>query len=173
MNGGTQVSRDRVINEMEKVFAGHCRQIEHTHNVLRYADEIMEGENLSADQRQFISMVVVLHDIGVIEAKRKHGSSAAPYQEKEGALIVTTILERLGCDPIDIQRASYIVGNHHTHSKIDGLDFQILWEADLLENLKSRDVRHDKASLKKVIDDNFKTVTGRKIAYSQYLGELP
>ena len=29
--------------------------------------------------------------------------------------------------------------NHHAPSKIDGLDFQIQWEADLLENLTVMD----------------------------------
>lgn len=32
-----------------------------------------------------------------------------------------------------------IIGNHHTPSKIDGPDFQIQWEADLLENLTVMD----------------------------------
>ena len=162
---------DRVIGEMKRVFEGYPRQIEHTFNVLRYADEIMDGEGVSVEQREFISTAVILHDIGVVEAKRKHGSSAAPYQEKEGAVIAAQILEQIGHSQGDVTRVRFIVGNHHTASKIDGLDFQILWEADLLENLKTRDVLNDKDELKKVIDNNFKTTTGRSMAYMQYLNE--
>ena len=39
----------------------------------------------------------------------------------------------------NIDRICFIIGNHHTPSKIDGLDFQIQWEADLLENLTVMD----------------------------------
>lgn len=164
--------KDRVIEEMKQVFEGFPLQIQHTFNVLKYADEIMAGENVSEVQREFISIVVVLHDIGVIEAKRKHGSSAAPYQEKEGAIIAAQILEKIGYSETNSERICYIVGNHHTSSKIDGLDFQILWEADLLENLKTRDVINDRDKLKEVIDKNFKTTTGRNMAYKQYLSQV-
>lgn len=164
--------KDRVIEEMKQVFEGFPLQIQHTFNVLKYADEIMAGENVSEVQREFISIVVVLHDIGVIEAKRKHGSSAAPYQEKEGAIIAAQILEKIGYSETNSERICYIVGNHHTSSKVDGLDFQILWEADLLENLKTRDVINDRDKLKEVIDKNFKTTTGRNMAYKQYLSQV-
>ncbi len=163
--------RDRVIDEMEKVFEGFPRRISHTLNVLEYADQIMEGERVSTEQREFISIVVILHDIGVIEAERKHGSSAAPYQEEEGARVATEILERMGCGQIDNERVRFIVGNHHTSSKIDGLDFQILWEADLLENLKARDILDDEDELKRVIDENFTTPTGKNLAYRKYLSK--
>ena len=163
--------RDRVIDEMKRVFEGFPKRIDHTFNVLGYADEIMEGERVSTEQREFISVVVILHDIGVIEAERKHGSSAAPYQEEEGARVATEILERMESGQIDNERVSYIVGNHHTSSKIDGLDFQILWEADLLENLKTRDVMNDEDELKRVIDENFTTPTGKDLAYRKYLSK--
>jgi len=158
-----------VLEEMKKVFKDHPSQIEHTFNVLDYANNIMEGEQVEADDREFISIVVILHDIGVIAAIRKHGSSDAPYQEKEGAVVARKILEKVGHNPNTIDRVCYIVGNHHTFSKIDGIDFQILWEADLLENLKTRDVIKNKEKLKEVIDKNFKTSTGKKLAYTQYL----
>lgn len=163
--------RDRVIDEMKKVFRGFPRRIDHTLNVLAYAEEIMEGENVGDEQREFISIVAILHDIGVIEAERKHGSSAAPYQEAEGAIVARGILQRLGFDEVDAERVRYIVGNHHTSSKIDGLDFQILWEADLLENLKNREVIKDKEGLQRVIDENFRTSTGKNLAYREYLNE--
>jgi hypothetical protein len=53
------------------------------------------------------------------------------------------------------------VGNHHTPSKIDGIDFQIQWEADLLDNL---DYMKEKPAAKKLIVENFKTQIGRRLA---------
>lgn len=69
----------------------------------------------------------------------------------------------------NIDRICFIVGNHHTPSKIDGLDFQIQWEADLLENLTIMDKEKEQEKIKKCIDDNFKTVTGKKIAYERLI----
>ena len=48
------------------------------------------------------------------------------------------ILKKVGYNK-NIDRICFIIGNHHTPSKIDGLDFQIQWEADLLENLTVMD----------------------------------
>jgi hypothetical protein len=43
----------------------------------------------------------------------------------------------------------FIVGNHHTPEKIDSLDFQILREADLIENIQvMEDVIRDAKQLK-------------------------
>ncbi|TCQ01661.1 hypothetical protein [Serpentinicella alkaliphila] len=85
----------------------------------------------------FISIEAILHDIGAVEVLKKYGSLDAQYQEKEGEILAKKILSDLGYSPERTVRACYIVGNHHTSSKIDGLDFQIVWEADYLENLKS------------------------------------
>lgn len=57
----------------------------------------------------------------------------------------------------------------HTFSKIDGVDFQIQWEADLLVNLETRPVRSDREKLKAAIEGNFKTTTGKTLACERYL----
>ena len=45
------------------------------------------------------------------------------------------MLGRLHFDEKIIRRVSYLVGHHHTYDQIDGLDYQILVEADFLVNL--------------------------------------
>jgi hypothetical protein len=65
----------------------------------------------------------------------------------------------------------YIVGHHHTISSIDGLDFQIQWEADLLVNLERMEIRDDKPRLEKFIKENFKTGTGNKIALENFMSQ--
>ena len=69
----------------------------------------------------------------------------------------------------NIDRICFIIGNHHTPSKIDGLDFQIQWEADLLENLTVMDKEKEQEKIKKCIDENFKTNTGKRIAYNRFI----
>ncbi|MDY4727836.1 MAG: phosphohydrolase, partial [Megasphaera elsdenii] len=44
------------------------------------------------------------------------------------------ILEELGADEKLIDRVCFLIAHHHTYDGIDGLDYQILLEADFLVN---------------------------------------
>ena len=158
----------KVIDEMKLVFKDIPYGVEHTLKVLKNAEDIMQDESISEVEKELISIATVLHDIGVMEAHNKYGSMEAAYQEKEGPYIARSILEKIGYPKDKIDRICYIVGNHHTPSKIDGLDFQILWEADLLENLAYMDVSKNHGMLNKYIDENFQTVIGRNKAYELF-----
>lgn len=160
---------EKAISEMKKVFNDASYGVEHTMKVLSYADEIMTGESLNEAQKELIRITTILHDIGALEAQKKYGSMEGPYQEKEGEILAKEILTHLGYDSQKTDRISFIVGNHHTPSKIDGIDFQIVWEADLLHNLEYMDVKNDKEKLIDLINANFKTATGRSIANKVFL----
>jgi hypothetical protein len=167
-----QLYKHKIIDEMKKVFCEAPFGVDHTLRVLKFAEEIMDGENIDNKQRELISMVAILHDIGAMEAQRKYGSMAAVYQEKEGPIVAREILEAIGYIPDAIDRICYIIGNHHTPSRIDGIDFQIQWEADLLDNLKYMDIKDDKEKLLNYIIENFKTTTGKKIAYREFINRV-
>lgn len=156
---------------MKRVFSEVPYGVEHTLRVLKYAEAIMDGENLDSNRRELITIVVILHDLGAIEAQKKYGSMDAVYQEKEGPVIVRKILNEMNYPPKAIDRICYIIGNHHTPSKIDGIDFQIQWEADMLDNLKHSDFGNGQDKILDYINKNFKTATGRKIASQELLGE--
>ena len=96
-----------------------------------------------------------------LKHKKKYGSIDGVYQEKEGPEVAKEILKKVGYNK-NIDRICFIIGNHHTPSKIDGLDFQIQWEADLLENLTVMDKEKEQEKIKKCIDENFKTNTGKR-----------
>lgn len=161
----------KALNEMKKIFSEVPYGVEHTLRVLKYAEDIMDGENLNSNRRELISIVVILHDIGAIEAQKKYGSMDAAYQEKEGPVIARKILNEMNYPPKAIDRICYIIGNHHTPSKIDGIDFQIQWEADMLDNLKHTNFGNGQDKMLDYINKNFKTATGRKIANRELLGE--
>ncbi|SCM82627.1 UTP:GlnB (Protein PII) uridylyltransferase [uncultured Sporomusa sp.] len=163
------MDKEILINEMKEIFHQVPYGIEHTLRVLGYAEEIMDGENVNEYQREISSIVAIFHDIGAIEAQRKYGSMEGTYQEKEGPPIARRILEELGCDSRIIDRCCFIIGNHHTPARIDGIDFQIQWEADLIDNLKYTDIQMDRETLGRYIDDNFKTGTAKKIAYRELM----
>ena len=127
-----------------------------------------KGENIGEEEKEFISIIAILHDIGAVEAQKKYGSIDGVYQEKEGPEVAKEILKKVGYNK-NIDRICFIIGNHHTPSKIDGLDFQIQWEADLLENLTVMDKEKEQEKIKKCIDENFKTNTGKRIAYNRFI----
>ncbi len=54
---------------------------------------------------------------------------------KEGPALAEQMLSELGFEKDVIERVSFLVGHHHTYTGIDGLDYQILVEADFLVNL--------------------------------------
>ena len=158
---------EKIIKAMKDIFKEIPFGIDHSLKVLQNAEEIMKGENVEAEEKELIRIVAILHDIGAVEAQKKYGSIDGVYQEKEGPAVARKILQRVGYNK-NIDRICFIIGNHHTPSKIDGLDFQIQWEADLLENLTVMDKEKEQEKIKKCINDNFKTATGKMIAYERF-----
>lgn len=159
---------DKAIKEMKMVFKDLPWAVEHTLHVLGFAQTIADSEGVTGDLRETTALAAVLHDIGFVEAERKHGSLAGPYQELEGPPVARDILTKIGVSEEISQRVCYIVGHHHTAPAIDGLDFQILWEADCVENMLDRLAEHDAAALLRIVEKNFKTGAGRRLASERF-----
>ncbi len=157
---------DRLIEEMKKVFGDDQRRITHALMVLERAQEILRGEK--ADPRVVLA-AAVLHDIGIREAEKRHGSSAPGYQELEGPPIAERIMKDLGLDPATIEHVTRIVGSHHSAKDIDTPEFRIIWDADRLVNLSDerREARGDSAWEK--TGSKFRTRTGKDIADRVFL----
>jgi hypothetical protein len=159
-----------VIEDMRAVFSSVPYGIDHTLKVLENARQIIKAEKTNWQSAVIIELSAVLHDIGAIEAQKKYGSMEGCFQEQEGPAIARNILEKYDYEPAIIDRVCFIVGNHHTLEKIDGMDFQILWEADLIENMQvMEDIIRDAEQLKRFISDNFKTESGKKLAFHKYM----
>lgn len=57
-----------------------------------------------------------------------------------------------------LDRVCYLIGHHHTYGQIDGMDYQILVEADFLVNLEEN--KNGKDSAEDVMKNIFVTKTG-------------
>lgn len=158
-----------VVEKMKDVFGSDQRRINHALKVLKFSEEIMQGENLTGDIKQIIIMTAILHDIGIHEAERKYNSNSGKYQELEGPPVARRIMESIGVEEGNVERVCYIIGGHHTASKNDGIDFQVIWEADLLVNIEEDGLDKNNPNLESIIRKNFKTAVGRKIAEELYL----
>ncbi len=55
--------KEKIIIEMKEVFKEIPFGIEHTLKVLKNAEDIMKGENIGEEEKEFISIIAILHDI--------------------------------------------------------------------------------------------------------------
>ena len=67
--------------------------------------------------------------------EQKYNSSAGHYQQLEGPPVAKKILDELGYPDDFVERVMYLIAHHHTYTNIDGMDYQILVEADFLVNI--------------------------------------
>lgn len=160
--------REKYIEELKRHFGTDQRRIDHALKVLAFAESIMKGEGVDEDMRKVVTITALLHDVGIKSAERKYNSSAGVYQEIEGPPIVAEIMSYQGESAEVIQRVSYIVGGHHTPSKNNGLDFQIIWEADLLVNIAEEGLDSNIDKLRDIVAKNYRTVTGTQIVNARY-----
>jgi len=155
----------KLLKELKEYFKDDIKRINHARNVMKFAEEIMEKEK--ADWHIVIP-ASILHDIGVKAAEAKYGSSKSCYQEKEGPPIARDILLRMGLKREDIDEICEIIANHHTPGKINTQNFKVLYDADLLVNLSDKLNSYDKKKLKDLINKDFLTRTGKKIAKKNF-----
>ena len=138
---------------------GNTKRINHFMKVFAYSQMIALGEKVDNETQELIEITALMHDIGIKISKEKYQSSAGPYQEKEGAILARKILEKLNYDFKKIDRICYIIGHHHTYDHIDGIDYQIIVEADFLVNLDENN--RDRETIEAVKNKIFQTKTGK------------
>lgn len=158
---------EKIKQEMILYFDGDVRRINHALKVQSFCATISNLEQMNENQQFIVNLSGILHDIGIKEAERKYNSSAGPYQEKEGPDIAKKILEKYNTDKDIINRVCYLIGNHHSYEKINGMDFQILVEADFLVNIFEDQINED--SINHIKDKYFKTGTGTNLLNKMYL----
>jgi len=156
----------RVINSMVIYFQNDVGRINHALKVYGFAHALAGMEGLSAEEKLVVDLAAVLHDIGIKEAERKYNSSAGKYQEIEGPPIAKGIMDECRVETEIANRVCYLIGNHHSYHKIDGLDFQILVEADFLVNIYEDEMSEN--AIESVRNKYFKTAGGIKLIETMY-----
>ncbi len=153
--------RSGLIEKMKCVFEADERRINHALRVLGYAEDIMQVHGGDA---VVIRAATVLHDIGIQEAERKHGSSAGRYQEIEGPPIARKIMEELGIETERVEHACRIIASHHSANDIDTLEFRTIWDADWIVNIPEVWLSKSGQELREAIEKTLRTETGRRLA---------
>ena len=145
----------KVIEAAIAYFENDIRRISHLLKVYGFAKAIGEKEQLDLFTMECLETAAVLHDIG--------------------PPVAAVILKKLEFPAPVTERVAYLIGHHHTYDKIEGMDYQILVEADFLVNINEDGLDSSKQgldSIRKIKENIFKTKTGTKILESIYLSKV-
>lgn len=152
---------DDLFMDMIAYYDGDPKRIQHFTKVHSYARLIGIGEELDDASLFILEAAAYTHDIGIRVAEEKYGRCDGKLQEQEGPIIAQKMLSQLGYENYIVERICFLIGHHHTYDNIDGLDYQILVEADFLVNLYEDDAGN--RAIDKAYKRIFKTETGKKI----------
>lgn len=158
---------EQLIDEMILFEKGSPKHVQHFLKVYEFAHIIALRERVSKEVCDLVEVASIVHDIGINISMEKYGSSKGSYQEIEGPPLARDMLTKLGYDSDFINRIAYLVGHHHTYTNIDGLDYQILVEADFLVNMYEENYQEDQ--VESVYNKIFKTSTGKHLCQMMFL----
>lgn len=158
-----ELFKNRVAIEMKHYFHKDFKRIGHAAKVSRYAEQIALKEK---GDMAVVLTAAYLHDIGIKEAERKYQSTAAIHQEELGPPIAGEILQRLGAPPKLIEEVCDIIGHHHHPRRNETINFKAAYDADKLVNIEESREKSplNQETLEKLIDKEFLTKTGKKLA---------
>lgn len=156
-----QAKLDQLFLKTLAFFHKNPAQVQHFMKVHGFAAKIGRLEELTDKEQFILEAAALVHDVGIPPAEQKYGSCNGKLQEQEGPPVATELLSSVGFPPEVTERVAYLVGHHHTYTDIDGMDYQILVEADFLVNLYDGNTPKEQieATGKKI----FKTQTGKAI----------
>lgn len=157
----------RILVKMIDYSAGNRKDIHHLMKVHSYARIIGKGEGLSEELQKITEIAAIVHDIACPLCRIKYGNTNGKYQEAEGPALTESFLADTGLTREEIARIAYLVGHHHTYEGVEGLDYQILLEADYLVN--ADESGYSRENILHMRDTVFQTKTGTALLESIYL----
>ncbi len=150
-----------IISRLVSFDRGDRRRVNHALKVTGYAMAIADGEGMQAAELRILEAAAVLHDIGILPAVAKYGTSSGKAQEELGPPEARKILQGLGWAEEDIRRVEFLIAHHHSYATDGGLLLQILFEADFLVNIDEGAFPNQSPA--DIRERFFRTPTGRKM----------
>lgn len=155
-----------VMNKMIDYNAPDIKRINHSLKVFSFTQALCLKEKVTSDIQLISGISGLLHDIGIHNAEKKYNSSAWNYQEQEGPAVAKELLTNISIEPEIKERCFFIISKHHSYKEIDGIDFQILVEADFFVNIDEDG--ENNTGTKVLAEDVFKTISGKKMLKKLY-----
>lgn len=126
---------EELIIKMTEFNAGDPKRIQHFLKVYEFAHVIGVKEGLDEATLRILDIASIMHDIGIRPSEQKYGRCDGKLQEQEGPAYARDMLAAFTeVSREEVERVCYLIAHHHTYENVDGLDYQILLEADFLVN---------------------------------------
>ena len=90
---------------------GVPERVHHFLKVYAFAKVIGESEGLDEREQEIVQIAALMHDVGIRPSLEKYGSSAGPYQEREGSALAREKLAGLEYDPELIERVCFLIAH--------------------------------------------------------------
>lgn len=150
-----------IMKKMITFSNGNIHDIDHFLHVWSYAKMIGELEQIDPATQYILEVAAITHDIACPLCREKYGNTNGKHQEEEGIPLATDFLSDTGMTKEQIERVAYLVGHHHTLKDIEGIDYQILIEADYIVN--AYESEYSKENIENFIEKVMKTDSGKRI----------
>ncbi len=124
--------KGRVAKLLIDYFGEDFRRINHALEVLKHAERIME--NREDYDYEVLVASALLHDIGIKKSEELLGYNNGKTQEEYGPPAAEKLLESIAFPHEKTKRVCEIIGNHHSPSRYDYVELEILKEADRIVN---------------------------------------
>ena len=156
------------IRKMIDFYEGNIHDIDHFLKVWALAKNIGEAEGLDDETQEILELAAVIHDIACPLCREKYGNTDGKHQEEESAPLVEAFCAGLPVETSKVWRVKWLVEHHHTYTNVNGLDYQILLEADFLVN--AGESGYSKEMIENARKNIFRTAAGTDLLKSMYLG---
>ena len=161
----------QLISSMIEYYRGDAKRIQHFIKVYNFASLLGRQEQLDEEALFILETAAIVHDIGIRICEKKYGVCDGKHQELEGPVEAEKLLNTLGNYTFEqILRVCWLVGHHHTYSNIDGMDYQLLVEADFLVNIYEDGFTDE--MIENVRNKIFRTQSGIRCLENMYLNKI-
>lgn len=158
--------KERIVNKMIDFYRGNRTDVRHFLKVYAYAQTIGRLEGLDERTQDTLEIAAIVHDIACPLCREKYGNTNGNHQEAESEPLLRIFLSEFALPEEMEERIIYLVTHHHTYTNVEGMDYQILLEADYLVNADESQYSHE--AICKFRERVFKTKSGTHMLDSIY-----
>jgi putative nucleotidyltransferase with HDIG domain len=128
--------RAQITRTMVAYFEEDNRRIDHALQVLHHAENIMP--DVPDCDPEIVIAAALLHDVGIKISEERLGYNNGKTQEEFGPPEAARLLSELNFPEDKTEKVCQIIGNHHSASRYDYPELEILKQADRIVNLAER-----------------------------------
>ena len=161
---------NEIMLKMISESAGNLADIEHYVKVTCYARMIAEAEGLDEKTKWLCEAEAIVHDISCPLCRKKYGNTNHQMQEKESEALLREFFSSSDVSDEDLKRIIAVISRHHSPERIDGIDNQILIEADYLVNANQSN--YQPSAILAFRNTYFRTACGTRMLDLMYAEKL-